>query len=88
MDSHSDVYALGVLMLEFWRHYILSRGLGEVHLTGDGGLVEKVKSGEAGTPHAEEGTNLLDYVLVGSMLAEDPFDRPDCFEIEDRLGRS
>ncbi|CAB1104464.1 unnamed protein product [Ectocarpus sp. CCAP 1310/34] len=88
VDSHSDVYALGVLMLDFWRHYILSRGLGEVCLTGEGGLVERVKSGEGRAPHPEEGADLLDCVLVGSMLAEDPFDRPDCFEIEDRLGGS
>ncbi|CBJ27934.1 conserved unknown protein [Ectocarpus siliculosus] len=88
VDSHSDVYALGVLMLEFWRHYILSRGLSEVCLTGEGGLVERVKSGEEKTPHPEEGAGLLDCTLVGSMLAEDPFERPDCFEIEDRLGGS
>lgn len=71
-------------MLEFWRNYSLSRGLEELCLVGDDGLVEKIKSGGA-TAQPDDGGGVLGDVLVRSMLAEDPFDRPDCFEVIDGL---
>lgn len=80
------MYSLGVLVLEFWRYYTLSRGLGELCLTGDDGLLERLRSGAILPSQPEEG-DLLDAVLVKSMLAEDPFDRPDCFEVVDNLER-
>lgn len=74
-------------MLEFWRNFTLSRGLEELCLVGDDGLVERVKSGGA-TAQPDEGGGVLDAVLVRSMLAEEPFDRPDCFEVIDLLDES
>eukprot|EP00752_Nemacystus_decipiens_P003016 g2797.t1 len=47
VGAKSDLYSLGVLMLEFWRNYILSRGLEELCLAGDDGLVERIKSSGA-----------------------------------------
>lgn len=79
------MYSLGVLVLEFWRNYCLSRGLdNKACLTGGDGLLERTKSG-ALPVQPKEGGGLLDAVLVQSMLAEDPLDRPDCFEVVDSL---
>lgn len=86
VGAKSDLYSLGVLMLEFWRNYTLSRGLEELCLVGDDGLVERIKSGGATIAQPDEGEDALDIVLVRSMLAEEPFDRPDCFEVADSLG--
>ncbi|CAM9786504.1 unnamed protein product [Laminaria digitata] len=86
VDSHSDVYSLGVLMLEFWCSYLLSRGFGSLGSVEDGGAVDLVRSDEAGTalqPIAASG--LLNVALVRQMLADDSLDRPDCFEILDEL---
>lgn len=74
-------------MLEFWRNYTLSRGLEELCLAGDNGLVETIKSGGA-TGQPDDGGGVFDAVLARSMLAEEPFDRPDCFEVIDSLGES
>lgn len=82
------MYSLGVLVLEFWRNYVLSRGLGELWLTGGDGLLERIKSGAPVPAQPEGGGGLLDAILVKSMLAEDPFDRPDCFEVVDSLSGS
>lgn len=87
VGAKSDLFSLGVLMLEFWRNYTLSRGLEEICLVGDGGLVERIVSGRA-TAQLEEGGGELDAILVRSMLAEEPFDRPDCFEVVDSLEES
>ncbi|CAM9554409.1 unnamed protein product [Scytosiphon promiscuus] len=86
VDSHSDVYALGVLLLEFWRNYALARKLGEISLAEDDDMVESFKSSAAETAQTERAVGLLDTNLVKSMLANDPFDRPDCFEVLDTLG--
>lgn len=85
VGAKSDIYSLGVLVLEFWRNYVLSRGLGELCLTGGDGLLESVRSGAALPAQPEGEGDLLDAFLVQSMLAEDPFDRPDCFEVVDSL---
>lgn len=94
MDSHSDVYSLGVLMLEFWRRYELSReGRRDRTRTGSEGIVDTaVMSRPSGVGLEEESAptdggrcELLDLALVKRMLADDPFDRPDCFEIVDAL---
>lgn len=84
VGAKSDLYSLGVLMLEFWRNYTLSRGLEELYLVGGDGLVERIKSGGA-TAQPDDRGGVLDAVLVRSMLAEEPFDRPDCFEVVDSL---
>lgn len=89
LDSHSDVYSLGVLMLEFWCNYLLSRGLGNFGSVGEGRIVDLFRSGGAGTavqPKAASG--LLNAALVSRMLADDSLDRPDCFEILDELSES
>ncbi|CAM9392619.1 unnamed protein product [Hapterophycus canaliculatus] len=85
VDSHSDVYALGVLLLEFWRNYALSRWLGKMSLMEGGDIFEIFTSRAHETAQPEE-WGLLDSVLVRSMLSRDPFDRPDCFEVLDILG--
>lgn len=87
VEAKSDLYSLGVLMLEFWRNYTLCRGLEELCLVGDDGLVERTMSGQA-TTQPDDGGGVLDAALVRSMLAEDPFDRPDCFEVIDSLDES
>lgn len=81
MDSHSDVYSLGVLILEFWRKYAFSRGLGGFPSGGGANVVGIATSSGTELVQPEETKVLLDVPLVKSMLADDPFDRPDCFEI-------
>lgn len=39
--AKSDLYSVGVLRLEFWRNFTLSRGLQEPGRVGDSGLVER-----------------------------------------------
>lgn len=48
-------------------------------------MVESFTSRGADESLPEE-RGLLDTALVRSMLADDPFDRPDCFEVLDILG--
>lgn len=89
MDSHSDVYSLGVLLLEFWCSYLCSRGLGNLGSVGDGRVVDLVRSGGAGGAlQPEAASGLLNAALVSQMLADDSLDRPDCFEILDELAES
>ena len=72
-------------MLEFWRRYTLARDLRNATLEGQNGIVDSVTSSgvEEGSPGGIN--NLLDVALVNRMLADDPVDRPDCFEIIDAL---
>lgn len=80
-------------MLEFWRRYELSRdGHRDRSRTGSRGIVETavmVRSGvgkeDGSAPTDSRRFELLDFPLVKRMLADDPFDRPDCFEIVDAL---
>lgn len=89
VDSHSDVYSLGVLLLEFWCSYLCSRGLGNLGSVGDGRVVDLVRSGGAGGAlQPEAASGLLNAALVSQMLADDSLDRPDCFEILDELAES
>lgn len=86
LDSHSDVYSLGVLLLEFWCRYLSARKLLDTSVVGAQSLDEIVASaaqGEVPEPTAARG--LLNVDLVRSMLADDSFDRPDCFEVLDGL---
>lgn len=86
MDSHSDVYSLGVLLLEVWCRYVSSRGLGGLcSVGGDKGVVEMVKSGRGEREQPDGMTGLLDVDFVRDMLEDDAWDRPDCFEVIDRL---
>lgn len=72
-------------MLEFWRNYTVSRGLEELCLVG---IVERIKSNEEEAVQRGDGGGRLDAGLARSMLAEEPFDRPDCFEVIDSLDGS
>lgn len=72
-------------MAEFWRRYLSSRGLGDFCLAGEAGVVNMVKSCGAETAPLGGARSLLDVVLARRMLADNPFDRPDCFEILDCL---
>jgi len=72
-------------MLEFWRNFTLSRGLDELGLAG---IVEKINSTGEEIVQPGDGGGRLDAVLAKSMLAEEPFDRPDCFEVVDSLNGS
>ena len=85
VGAKSDMYSLGVLILEFWRNYTLSRGLEELCLAG---IVERVTSNGEEMLQRGDGGGRLDAVLVRSMLEEEPLDRPDCFEVIDSLDGS
>ncbi len=79
------MYSLGVLLLEFWRNYTLSRGLEELCLAG---IVERIKSNGEEVVQRGDGGGRLDAILARSMLAEEPLERPDCFEVIDSLDGS
>lgn len=80
-------------MLEFWRRYELSReSRRDRTRTGSQGIVETAVMMRSGVGIEDESAptdggrcELLDLSLVKRMLADDPFDRPDCFEIVDVL---
>ncbi|CAM9122331.1 unnamed protein product [Choristocarpus tenellus] len=90
VDSHSDVFSLGILLTEMWCCYLLRRG----HWGGTSihdFLLEVAKARSAEALKAilvvdVEGVK-LDVELVGRMLSTYSFERPDCFEILDELGK-
>lgn len=98
LDSHSDVYSLGVLLLEFWRRFRFARGLSGFGSTTTGvnggvtpvdllGTLISSREMEEQTIEGVQTWGMLDIELLRGMLAADPLDRPDCFTIVDELAR-
>ncbi|CAM9173120.1 unnamed protein product [Discosporangium mesarthrocarpum] len=89
VDSHSDMFSLGILLVELRCHYLAHRGSCEKETVGEK-LMQVVR--DTTLEHLRalflivdgEAEHVVD--LVASMLAKNSFERPDCFEVLAELG--
>lgn len=75
-------------MLEFWCRYLHARGFGKLSVGGERGMLEIIKSEESESVKPDSAKGVLDVDLLRRMLADNPFERPDCFEVIDALDGS